>query len=79
MTQEQIILTNTPFQSTCENMLIEVPDGVTVDIQMSTDGKNYHSVDSPVTGPELIEMGPIVRGSRIVFKSIAKAKIKIKS
>lgn len=79
MTQEQIILTNTAFQATCETMLIEVPGGITIDIQMSPDGNLYHSVDSPVTGPELIEMGPIVRGTRIKFISDSKAKIKIKS
>ena len=58
MTQEQIVMTNKPFQAMCDVMLIEVPENVTINIKISTDGKVYHEVDTPVKGPEIIEIGP---------------------
>lgn len=79
MTQEQIVMTNKPFQALCDVMLIEVPENVTINIKISTDGKVYHEVDTPVNGPEIIEIGPIVRGTRMLLSSDQNSKIKIKS
>ena len=79
MTQEQIVMTNNPFQALCDVMLIEVPENVTINIKISTDGKVYHEVDTPVKGPEIIEIGPIVRGTRMLLSSDQNSKIKIKS
>ena len=79
MTQEQIVMTNKPFQALCDVMLIEVPENVTINIKISTDGKVYHEVDKPVKGPEIIEIGPLVRGARMLLSSDQNSKIKIKS
>lgn len=79
MVQEQNVLTNKPFQTMCDVMLIEVPTDVTINIKISTDGKDYHDVDNPITGPEIIEIGPLVRGTRMLFESSTNTKIKIKA
>lgn len=79
MVQEQNVLTNKPFQAMCDVMLIEVPENVTINIKISTDGEDYHDVDSPITGPEIIEIGPLVRGTRMLFESKDNIKIKIKA
>ena len=77
MTQEQIVMTNKPFQAMCDVMLIEVPENVTINIKISTDGKVYHEVDTPVKGPEITQVGPLVRGARMLRSSGQKSKIKI--
>ena len=79
MTQEQIVMTNKPFQALCDVMLIEVPENVTINIKISTDGKVYHEVDTPVKGPEITEIGTLVRGTRMLLSSDQNSKIKIKS
>lgn len=79
MVQEQSVLTNKPFQTLCDVMMLEVPENITINIKMSTDGEDYHDVDEPITGPEIVEIGPLVRGARMLFESNDNIKIKIKA
>ena len=62
---------NTPFRVTCDKMLFTVPEGVSRIPGMSSDGYNYYTIWSSITGPEIVEVGPIVPGAYFYFMTVA--------
>ena len=38
---------------------------------MSSDGYNYYTIWSSITGPEIVEVGPIVPGAYFYFLTVA--------
>lgn len=62
---------NTPFRVTCDKMLFTVPEGVSMIPCMSSDGYNYYTIWNSITGPEIVEVGPIVPGAYFYFMTVA--------
>lgn len=77
MIQRTTQYTNKPFQVLCSTMMFEIPEEISLTVNLSTDGTNFHPVSDLITGPEIVEMGPIVRGTFILLSSDKDFKINI--
>ena len=61
---------NTAFRVSCDKMLFTVPEGVSMIPCMSSDGYNYYTIWNSITGPEIVEVGPIVPGAYFYFMTV---------
>ena len=61
----------TPFRVTCDKMLFTVAEGGSMRPCMSSDGYNYYTIWNSITGPEIVEVGPIVPGAYFYFMTVA--------
>lgn len=72
-----IFKTNKPHSIGSHNLIANIPDGITVDVQISADGVFYETIGDPITGAQILQINDMVCGTFLKFVSASDADIAV--